>query len=666
MGTAPQGSLQSPSAPQGDFFRTGQIHAEPSIGILRHLFGPVALLATIVFIVLIAVLWNAPDFPRPEKAPYPENDTTRLFDHQLKEYKSGLIRFDAYLSLQAVFIATSILVVIRRSDSLNLFGNSIPLSWLHFFIPAVLVYLWLGVGFTVHELIWSRMRAVEMINATHALTPEYKKLFRDGGWIDGWLLSFVDRRPDIANLNEGYYSGINLQFQRWNTGFLLIVLGTLISAAHASALALVSIGCRRYLSKRQKPLLFWYYVLPLVPLAFLIWSHVQFALGGSNRNIFQIYVSVASIPLFAFLLWLSAKIDRTSDIESLQCLRRARELRLRGSLDPLRHKPKSAARTERTVALIGDSLSTAFFVGSLPPMLLRMWRGWRTNWFLSLRIEKGTDQSVLARLAAFGTITGTQHASVSASVDSGRRRNFFDHLTNTFHFSHQVDEVLTGRFPDLLLIWIGHNDVDWRHAVKSTRSKSLGDLSDDFARRYEVQVRRLLNGALATDNNIILVVFGLINFGSFFQARAQAEQMRCANKSLFPHLESSYKYFVSMKPEYRTGMVELAITINEKLKGMCNKLREELAETNVHLVYSDAMSIAEFADARFLCPVDAWHASLHGHEILAESAYPIVHEQAQLLGWDGSSKPPARARHRTNHEQSRRKQHQRRNPTRPD
>lgn len=108
-----------------------------------------------------------------------------------------------------------------------------------------------------------------------------------------------------------------------------------------------------------------------------------------------------------------------------------------------------------------------FHLSSLPQMLVHMQRGWKTNWFLTLPAEEQVSRSVLMRLSDLGTITGVQHASVSAFVDSAKRRSVLNYLTGTYHFSHQVDEVLTGRFPDILLLWIGHNDVDWRWQLDS-------------------------------------------------------------------------------------------------------------------------------------------------------------------------------------------------------
>ncbi len=105
----------------------------------------------------------------------PGADLAPLLDSYIKDYKGTLLRLDANITLQALLIVTTVLLIIRRSDSLNLFGNSIPLSWLHFFVPLLALALWLGLGFILHELIWSRIRGVEIIKALHPSNMELQK-----------------------------------------------------------------------------------------------------------------------------------------------------------------------------------------------------------------------------------------------------------------------------------------------------------------------------------------------------------------------------------------------------------------------------------------------------------------------------------------------------------
>ena len=96
----------------------------------------------IVFITVL-LLWKLPDRPTdhlPPVSTVTSQSTDQLkdvFKQELTDYKSALTKLDTYLGLQAVLVATTILVIIRRSNSLNFLGNSIPLSWLHFFIPRI-------------------------------------------------------------------------------------------------------------------------------------------------------------------------------------------------------------------------------------------------------------------------------------------------------------------------------------------------------------------------------------------------------------------------------------------------------------------------------------------------------------------------------------------------
>jgi hypothetical protein len=617
-------------------------------GTLRHLLGPVVVVATIIILAIVGawLVGGMPATPTEHALPPPveagqngqanpelKDSLKDLLDSQLDNYKETLTRFGSNITLQALVVAVTILLIIRRSDSLKLFENTVPLSWLHFFVAILIIYLWLNFGFTLHDLIKQRIRGIGIIDALHDPEPmvQYQKaLFHDASFVDGWFLTFVD--PG----GRGDYSGIAHSFTRSSAVFLALVLGTLVSASHASLLAILSIGCRRYLRGLSIHWLALYYVLPIAPLAVLLVSHLQFAYGGENRNWLQLYVAVVMIPFMAFLLWLSVAVDRKSYLDSVECLRRQRYRRYHGPTDRL--VPRVRLQTsERTISLIGDSLSTAFCVTSPPAMLFRMWRRWQPNWFLGLGQHENLNLSVLERICAFGPARGIQHASVSARVDAGDARSLLDRLTDTWHFSHQVDELLSGSFPDILLIWIGHNDVDWKPQKDDCTHDSLVTLADIFVGRYEIQLRRLLNAALADAKTTVVVVFGLIDFRSFFEARKEAECRRDRDRRLFPYMETDYRYFVSMKPEFREGMIKLADIYNQRLSLLCQKVSEELSGTNVRVVYSNAMAEIKIDCADFLSPIDAWHPSVRGHSIVAQGAFPIVCRQAHFLGWDGPS-----------------------------
>jgi hypothetical protein len=97
-------------------------------GSLPHLFGPVIVIATICTVCLVVVaavffVCQLPYHPTDQvdkvtthlTEPDRFNTFKPLFDHQLRDYKELAGKLDAYLGLQALLIATSILVVIRRS-----------------------------------------------------------------------------------------------------------------------------------------------------------------------------------------------------------------------------------------------------------------------------------------------------------------------------------------------------------------------------------------------------------------------------------------------------------------------------------------------------------------------------------------------------------------------
>ena len=561
-----------------------------------------------------------------------------VFDNEVKEYKAKLNLLDTNIKLQGLFVVFTVLLLLRRSDTLNLFGNQIPLQWLHLFAPLIMIYLWLNFGFLLDYLIYTRLWGVQEITGFHKeLDHQGKLLFQDSGFVDGWFLTYVDR-----GCKNGY-SGINPNSWR-PTGILLVaVFGTLFSATHACILGITFVGCRRYLRQRfPKRFLGVYYLLPLIPLTVLLVSHFQFAYGGHNRNRMQWYISLLTIPLFVLLLWISVLVDRKVEPSSVECLTRQRR---RFQACEATIPDDDSDEPPKTIALIGDSLSTGFHVGSGPGMLWRMWFGWKDGWFTNLSPGKADSttkadiDSFVERVSRLTSVFVASHASVGAKVDRGGKRNLSDMLTNTWHFSHQVDEVLAGPFPNLLLVWIGHNNMDWLDDVDKWTEETCEQLSTKFMQSYRHQVDKLVKAAVRGRKKSTIVVFGLIDFESFFRARDEAEARHLADEKCYPYFQKGYRYFMSMQRKSdlterqpRDHMIELALSCNEKLEAMCLTLRGELQKTNVRLVYSDALYRAPIAEADKLNNIDAWHPSAAGHNVLAESAFDAVKKQLRYLG----------------------------------
>ncbi len=147
------------------------------------------------------------------------------------------------------------------------------------------------------------------------------------------------------------------------------------------------------------------------------------------------------------------------------------------------------------------------------------------------------------------------------------------------------------------------------------------------------ELRRVLRRAGRERHRVAVVVFGLINFELYFKGREAAERLRESDTSLYPHLETTYKYLLSFHPAYRRNLIRLASMVNEELRTIVEELNRELAVTgNIQLRYSDALATADLSRAELLHPIDGWHASVEGHNVLAEAAFSDLGPSLEFLG----------------------------------
>lgn len=279
------------------------------------------------------------------------------------------------------------------------------------------------------------------------------------------------------------------------------------------------------------------------------------------------------------------------------------------------------------VALIGDSLSTGFHVSSPAAMLLRT-RTCNGNWFVD---DSGNIGSVLERLSARVPVVLHHLAYVSAHIDLVCQRTLMDRIAGTFHMSHQIDRVLALKpFPEIVLLWIGHNNLDWANSCGDAKPDEtrLPRLADDAVAGYAKQFERLLEAARQQPHPVRFVIFALVSFEYFFEARAQTEAIKQREPSRYPFLEIDYRYFISMRPEYRKGMIELANLINSRLEVLVARMRSRHSvESNSTVSFSMGLHDARINKAECLCDVDGWHPSPLGHQTLAEGAFPVVYQE---------------------------------------
>jgi hypothetical protein len=69
------------------------------------------------------------------------------------------------------------------------------------------------------------------------------------------------------------------------------------------------------------------------------------------------------------------------------------------------------------------------------------------------------------------------------------------------------------------------------------------------------------------------------------------------------------------------------------LRATVGDLDGELADnTTVQLRYSDALATADLSRAELLHPIDGWHASVEGHNVLAEAVFRDLRTSLEFLG----------------------------------
>jgi lysophospholipase L1-like esterase len=289
------------------------------------------------------------------------------------------------------------------------------------------------------------------------------------------------------------------------------------------------------------------------------------------------------------------------------------------------------------IAMIGDSVCTGIHVSTPWATFWRARSCRNGDWFLN--VDPATEiQSVSGRLEKLTPLVASHYAGIGAMVDDDSHRLWLSRrILGTRNFAGQVDQLIRAtRFPDLVLILIGHNNVDW--AWRSPRDElenAEGRLQRqrlEFRNNFARRLRSLIEHARNERRRVAIVVFGLVNFGSYFKGRAEAERRRAADRTLYPHLETTYKYLISFRPDYRGNVIRLAEMVNHELRMMVDELNRELeTDATVQLRYSDALARADLSRAELLHHVDGWHASAEGHNVLAEAAFRDLSPSLEFL-----------------------------------
>ena len=293
-----------------------------------------------------------------------------------------------------------------------------------------------------------------------------------------------------------------------------------------------------------------------------------------------------------------------------------------------------------SIALVGDSLSTSFHLDTNKNTILMSRANSRQfqNWFLDTDPSTQSIRSFSERLATYlgadlQAINLSRVGSFISGVDASS--GLKELVLGSQSLGDQIKDLnKLSPFPSLILLWIGHNNVDYKtwtgmEGISSESQRYRFDThARAFGRSYRQELEPLLVRATREKKRIAIVVLGLVNFESFFTARGQIEKTRKAGT--YPFLEKSQKSFISMAPEARAGMIELARRMNDRLQREV-ELRAKTLPAHLRLVYSDALATVDIDAAATLRTEDAWHPSVLGHNRLAERVFLSPEMTHQVL-----------------------------------
>jgi lysophospholipase L1-like esterase len=291
------------------------------------------------------------------------------------------------------------------------------------------------------------------------------------------------------------------------------------------------------------------------------------------------------------------------------------------------------------VAMMGDSLTQHFYISSPVSLFWRARPQRRKNWFLDTDRDPASVRSVYERLETFTPLVATEYNGAGALVAPSRAgEGLRRRIVRMRNLSGQARQILRKkRFPDLIMIWIGHNNLDWTEGLSAADrehpEKRLEEIAVKFREYYTEPLQSLIDRAKGANHKVAIVVFGLANIDAFFKARKKAEAVHARNPALYPYFESGYRSFESLKPPYQKNMVRLSLMMNAEMRAMVGDLNRRLKNhDNVRVQYSDALAKVDFGRLEMINPVDAWHPSVEGHKALAAATFSALRPSLEFLG----------------------------------
>jgi lysophospholipase L1-like esterase len=290
------------------------------------------------------------------------------------------------------------------------------------------------------------------------------------------------------------------------------------------------------------------------------------------------------------------------------------------------------------VAVVGDSLTKNLYISPAISLIWRARTEQQRNWFLDTDSSPRSIYSLYERIDKLTPVVVSDYARGAAEVTAHPGDEILAKtLARTRNFTGQVDQILKQkRFPDLVLIWIGHNNLNWVKGMpEAGRNSPAGRLSERaqaFHEDYARQLRRLIERAEAEDHRVAIVTFGLADCQTFFRARNEAGALHAENPRLYPYFDICAQRFESLKPPYQANMIVLGSSLNRELRGIVADFNKELEHhPNVRLQYSDALAQIDLSNLELIHPMDGQHLSAKGHNRVAEQAFTAIAPSLSFL-----------------------------------
>ena len=294
-----------------------------------------------------------------------------------------------------------------------------------------------------------------------------------------------------------------------------------------------------------------------------------------------------------------------------------------------------------SVALLGDSLSWDFFFRgntqskwksvvadtSIALSIKAGNMGYLGGWFSDTQV--GLPESFIEKVGRnLSVIHSVNYAVPMANL--GVRQDWRERAIGMMSFLDQVKFMKKRLPPSVTIVWIGHNELDWRRYTSVFDLNSafiqrlINKVNNDYQRGFDT-LNHFLSKNIREGEERVVVYMGLVNLDSFFKERNRCLTQKNKNSSLYPYFyPAEERAYLSLKKEHSEGMIQWGLELNRKIKDLV-EFYQAHPQRGLYVYYSQAFAgITPKEMQGALHPKDAWHPSIKGHHLLAEKAFESI------------------------------------------